>query len=275
MPSTPSSTPALPRAARLFAGRSLGVGVRRLPFDAPWDWLGAGWRDITAVPQVSLAYGAVFALLSLALTLGLMTFGLQSLVLALAGGFLLIGPLFAVGLYEASRRLELGLPVRFGELWWAAERAPGQLGFFGAILAFAYFVWIELALLLFMLFLGSTVWPPPSQFLNLLLFTPAGLALLVVGTLLGGMLALLVFAISVVSIPLLMTRRIDAVTAMRASVAAVLENPKAMLLWAALIAAFVAIGIATLFLGLVVVFPLVGHATWHAYRAVIADAATG
>ncbi|KAB2913364.1 MAG: DUF2189 domain-containing protein [Hyphomicrobiaceae bacterium] len=243
------------------------ISLERVPFDAPWDWLAAGWRDMWAIPGISLAYGAVFALLSIALTFGLMEFGLQSLILALGGGFLLIGPLFAVGLYEASRRLEIGAPVSMGEIVSAGFRAPGQLGFFGAVLAFVFFVWVQLAFLLFMLFMGATGLPPPSEFVPALLFTPRGLGLLVVGTIVGGILAATVFAMSAISVPLLMTRRIDAVTAIRTSFTAVIENPKPMLLWAALIAAFTLLGIATLFVGLVVVFPLVGHATWHAFRS--------
>ncbi len=253
------------RAASAIAG----VTVEQVPFDAPWSWLASGWRDMWAVPRVSLAYGVLFALLSLALTLGLTVAGLQSLVLALAGGFLLIGPIAAVGLYEASRRLEAGRSVELGAVVRAGLDAPGQLGFFGAILAFAFFVWLQLALLLFMLFLGSSGLPPPSEFVPTLLFTLRGLGLLVTGTAVGCVLAFAVFSISVISVPLLMTRRADAVTAIASSLAAVLLNPKPMALWAALIAGFVVLGIATLYVGLIFAFPLIGHATWHAYRDLV------
>ena len=93
-----------------------GVAVCQVPFDAPWAWLAAGWRDLWAAPQVSLTYGAVFAIVSAALAVGLMVGGLESLILALGGGFLLIGPVAAVGLYETSRRLERGERVRFGDI---------------------------------------------------------------------------------------------------------------------------------------------------------------
>ena len=166
-----------------------GVTVEQVPFDAPWSWLSAGWRDMWAVPHVSLAYGVVFAALSIGLTLGLLLTGLPSLVLALAGGFLLIGPIAAVGLYEASHRLEAGRGVELGEVVRAGLRAPGQLGFFGAILAFLFFVWLQLAFLLFMLFLGSRGLPPPSEFVPTLLFTAHGLGLLVAGTAVGSLLA--------------------------------------------------------------------------------------
>ena len=248
-----------------------GVRIRRVPFDAPWAWLAAGWRDMWIVPHISLTYGALFAALAAALVLGLTVSGLESVILALGGGFLLIGPVAAVGLYETSRRLQNGDRITIAAVLKSALAAPGQLGFFGAILAFSYVVWVQVASLLFMLFFGSRPWPPASDFLPTLLFTPHGLGLLVVGTIVGGILAALVFAISVVSVPLLMTRRIDAVSAISASLTAVLINPKPMALWAGLIASFMALGIATMFAGLVVVFPLVGHATWHAFRDVVGE----
>jgi uncharacterized membrane protein len=247
------------------------VAVERVPFDAPWAWLAAGWRDMWTVPHISLAYGAAFALVSAALAMGMMVSGLESLILALCGGFLLVGPVAAVGLYQTSRRLEQGESVNFGDVSSSVLHAPGQLGFFGAILTFVYFVWLQLASLLFMLYFGSKPLPPASEFIPTLLFTPHGLGLLVAGTIVGGVLAALVFAISVISVPLLMARRIDAVTAISASLRTVAQNPKPMALWAGLIAGFMGLGIVTMFVGLVVVFPLIGHATWHAYRALVRE----
>jgi uncharacterized membrane protein len=264
-------------AQRLEAGAAavplpqIGVKVEQVAFDAPWNWLAAGWRDLWTVPRISLLYGVVFAALAAGLTLGLMVAGFASLILALAGGFLLIGPVAAVGLYEVSRRLENGERVALRDVVAVWLKALGQLAFFGAILAFVYFVWVELAFLLFMLFLGAKPLPPPSEFVPTLLFTAHGLGLLVTGTIVGGALAALTFAISVISVPLLMTRRIDAVTAIAGSLKAVALNPKPMALWAALIAGFMALGLATLFVGLAVAFPLIGHATWHAFRDVVRE----
>jgi uncharacterized membrane protein len=248
-----------------------GVAVRRVAFDAPWAWLAAGWRDMWTVPIISLTYGALFAAIAAGLVVGLMVGGLEALILALGGGFLLIGPIAAVGLYETSRRLENGERVTFGGVLTSARAAPGQLGFFGAILAFCYFIWLQLASLLFMLFFGGHGLPPASDFVPTLLFAPHGLGLLVSGTIVGGILATVVFSISVVSVPLLLTRRIDAVSAILASLQAVRVNWQPMALWAALIAGFMALGIATVFVGLVVMFPLIGHATWHAYRDVVVE----
>ena len=249
--------------------RPAAGGIAEVAFDAPWAWLAAGWRDMWSAPHISLLYGGVFTALSLALTLGLLAGGAASLILALAGGFLLVGPAAAVGLYEVSRRLEYGQSLRLAEVLSEGLKAPGQLGFFGVILAFVYFVWVQLALLLFMLFFGGQILPPASAFVAALLLTNHGLGLLVTGTVVGGLLAAIVFAISVVSVPLLMTQRVDAVTAIATSVTAVWRNPKPMALWAGLIAGFMALGLASLLVGLVIVFPLIGHATWHAFRDVV------
>jgi uncharacterized membrane protein len=245
--------------------------IERVALDAPWTWLAAGWRDLWAAPRVGLFYGGVLAGLAVALTYGLMLAGYESLILALAGGFLLIAPIAAIGLYETSRRLEAGESVDVGVILARSLRSPGQLAFFGGILAFVYVLWLQIAFLLFMLFMGGKALPPADQFIPTLLFTAHGLGLLVTGTLVGAVLAFIIFVVSAIAPPLMMTRRIDAVSAIRASIAAVRLNPKPMLLWAALIAGFMALGIATLYVGLVVAFPLIGHATWHAFRDLIRE----
>jgi uncharacterized membrane protein len=200
--------------------------------------------------------------------------GLESLIPVLAGGFLLIAPLLAVGLYEKSRALAANEYVSFGSTLTAAWRAIGRLSPFAAALLIIYLVWVRLAFLLFSLFLGTSGLPPAHEFMPTLLFTAQGLGLLVVGTAIGAVLAAIVFAISAISIPMLMDRNIDAVTAMVRSAKAVIDNPRPMGLWAILIAGFMALGIATMGLGLVLAFPLIGHATWHAYRDFVSPAAT-
>ncbi len=247
-----------------------GIAIRTVQMDAPWDWLSAGWSDLWTYPRVSLAYGGVFAFLAIAMFIGMTLAGLQALILALAGGFLLVGPAIAVAIYEISRRIETGEPVTIRNTLTAGGKAPGQLSFLGAVLAFFYFVWIETALLLFMLFMGGNAsFPPASQFIATLLFEPHGLGLLVVGTFVGAILAATVFAMSVVSVPLLLTHRIDTISAVYVSLEAVKQNVRAMALWAALIAAVTAVGLITCFVGLVFAFPLLGHASWHAFRDVI------
>jgi uncharacterized membrane protein len=249
----------------------LGVTVRRVPLDAPWDWIGRGWRDLCTVPFVSLAYGAVFSLAAWVLLIGLSLFDAVTLIPVLAGGFMLVGPLFAAGLYEASRRLEMGERITLRQAVAAGLQAPARLGFFGVVLFFAFFVWVELAFLLLMFFLGlgGAALPPPSEFGHALLFTNTGLGLLLTGTLTGAVLALIVFSISAITPPLLMVKEVDAVTAMATSVRTVRVNTGPMLLWGALIAGLMVFGFLTLFLGLVVAFPLVSHASWHAFRDLV------
>jgi uncharacterized membrane protein len=240
--------------------------IRQVPLDAPYGWLVAGWRDMWRVPGVSLAYGAVFAVVGLLLTVGLTQVGLLSLILVLAAGFVLIGPMLAAGLYETSRRLEKGEPVSLASTLRASFFGRTQLAYMGLLLMLIYLAWIEIALLLFMLFLGPQPMPPLDVFVSNLLLTPRGLGLLIVGTAVGVTLAATVFAISAVSVPLLMVKPVDVVTAATISVGVCRKNPRAMALWAALIVGAMLLGFVTLFSGLVITFPLIGHATWHAFR---------
>ena len=245
------------------------IRVRTIPTRAPFEWLAAGWKDLWSAPGIGLAYGVTFAILACAITAALQHFGKQSLILALGGGFLLIGPLVAVGLYEASRRLESGEPVTLAAVLQGSNRAPFQLACFGAILALAYALWLQLAFMLFALFMGGRELPSASEFVPQLLFTSHGLGLLVVGTTVGGVIAGLVFTVSAISVPLMMMRQIDVVSAMAASAEAVVLNLKPMALWAALVASIIMLGISTLCVGLVIAFPLIGHASWHAFRSLV------
>lgn len=242
--------------------------VSKIPLEAPWKWLASGWKDMVRAPQVSIAYGVVFTAISLFVFAGLYLFGWTSLLLPLIGGFLLVGPFMAVGLYETSRRLEEGEEVNASQVMKIGAESPGQLAYMGIFLLIIYFVWMEIALLLFMLFLG----PQSLQLANIvptLLFTWNGLGLLIIGTAAGALLATFVFAVTAVSIPLLMRRRVDFVTASLTSVQAVASNPAPMALWAVLIAGMMALASATMFLGMIIVFPLIGHATWHAYKDIL------
>lgn len=243
-----------------------------LTLDDPWRWMSAGWRDMWAMPGISLFYGVLFATISLLLALSLFLVELSSIVLPLAAGFMLVGPLFAVGLYEASRRLESGEALNLKDVLLVKTASPAQLAFLGALLMLALLAWMRIASLLFALFFGLEGFPPLPDFLPTLVFSPYGLGLLVVGTGVGAVIAFAVFAVSALSVPMLMHRDVDAISAVLASVRVVRENPGPMLLWAWIIAVVMAVGMATFFVGMVLAFPLVGHATWHAYRATISDA---
>lgn len=256
-------------------GAPAALSVRKVSFDAPWEWLAAGWRDLWAQPAISLSYGAAFAALTGLLLYGISATAWQAAVMALAGGILIIAPLLALGLYEISRRRETGEPVTMAAIVGVKPRSALQLAYVGFALLFLFGMWLRIAFILFAVFFGSFALPPIERFVPELLFSAHGLGMLVVGTIVGAALAAVAYMISAVSVPLLMEHRSDAITAMGLSGRAVVENPHAMALLAALIAGAMACGIATLLLGLVVAFPLIGHATWHAYRALISEAGPG
>ncbi len=243
--------------------------IRRVEFDAPWRWLAEGWNGLWSAPRISLTYEAAFSTAAYLLTLGLMNAGALPLILPLAGMFLLLGPLLAVGLYEISRKRESGEAATFAGIAQAAWTARRRLALFGMLLLIINLTWILVALLLFMLFFGEADIPPMDEFMPALLFTPHGVGLLVAGTVAGGILAAITYAVSAISVPMILDRKIDSITAAAVSVRAVLTNPAAMALWAALIAGLSVLGLITLFVGLAIAFPLIGHATWHAYRALL------
>jgi uncharacterized membrane protein len=244
--------------------------VLRAPtMDDPWNWLVAGWRDMWRKPALSLGYGAAFVVLGLLITVGFWLAGLESIVPALGAGFTLMGPVLALGLYEMSRRYESGEPVYLRDVIAVPLPAPTQIAFLAYTLMFLYLVWMRLATLNYALFTHGD-YTPLAEFMRFALTSEAGLTMVAVGTAIGGALALIAFAISAISVPILLRHDVDVLTAMGLSIKTVVSHPGPMLLWAWLIALLTALGIATLFLGLIIVFPLIGHATWHAYRTIVA-----
>lgn len=240
--------------------------IGRVAIDAPWTWLAAGWRDLWSAPAISLTYGAAFAVAAYAFVFQLTRVHALPLMLPLAGGFMLIGPLLAAGLYEISRRRERGETASLRDIALAVKQSGGQFAFFGVLLLLLYFFWMQIASLMFMLFFGNADIPPVEDFVPALLFTHHGLAFLLTGTAVGAVFAFVAFGASVIAAPLLFDRRVDAVTAIGASLKAVNMNRPAMILWAALIVGLIAMGFVALFAGLAIAFPLIGHATWRAYR---------
>lgn len=243
--------------------------IRPISGEQPWSWLAAGWRDMTRRPAVSLGYGVAFVLACYGIAALLAYLDLVVLLLPVAAGLVFVGPLMAVGLYEMSRRIEKGEPIRVWAIALVRTQAPAQITFMGLILAFFILAWVRLATLLFALFFGAST-PPLPELLGEVLFTFYGLSFLGLGTAIGAGLAFAAFAISAVSIPRLLVQNTDVASAIMTSINAVRANFWPMLLWAWLIGLMTAFGVATLGLGLVVTFPLIGHATWHAYRATVA-----
>lgn len=239
--------------------------------EEPFKWLLAGWRDFRRSVGVSLGYGLIFVAAGLALTLGLYAAGLVYLIAPLIAGFLLVGPALTVGLYAISRDLEAGLRPSLPRALTAWRANPGRLIGLGLMLVLFLIVWIRLAVLTFAISFPYEKLSVPEM-ASATLFTTQGNIFLLLGTAIGGVMATLVFVASVVSLPMLLDRDVDILQAVVTSVVAVLSNVRTMALWAALIVVFTAAGLLTAYIGLAVTLPLIGHASWHAYRAVIRPA---
>lgn len=243
--------------------------IRRVPVDRPWVWLVAGWRDLRANPALALACGLVPVIAGWVGATLLVWLDLPYLVLPLGAGFFFVGPFLAVGLYEISRRHEARLPLDGAAVFGAWRRNPDQLALMGALLLFIHLVWMRIAQLLFALFEWRAL-PSWDRFADLVWFSSRSLPFLATGIVCGAALAAIVFAIGAFSIPYLLDRReANLFEAIATSVAAVRLNPQPMALWAGLIVFLVAAGLVPGLIGLAVVVPLVGHATWHAYRDIV------
>lgn len=248
--------------------------VRRVSGDRPWIWLAGGWEDMLRTGGVSFAWAALFVAVGAALIGGAALLGIYEAILPLAAGFPLLAPVLVIGLYEVSRRIEAGEKVTFETPLLALGRNAGQLGVMGFVLGFVFLAWMRIATLLFAWFFGTGTFTG-ADFVNQVVLSGANALFLVIGSAIGAVLALVVFAISAVSLPMLLDReRENAFTAIATSVAAARANPRAMLLWAFLIVCFTGAGLLLGLVGLVLTLPLVAHATWHAYRDLVArDAA--
>lgn len=240
--------------------------VRQVEASRPLVWLRMGWDEMRANMGASLSYGLIFAVIGY-LILGYAT-NLPYLFTAAISGFFLVGPLAAAGLYEISRRHERGEPAGLVDSIKGLRRHGDHLLYYGAFLAFVLLGWERLSAILFALFYHGVPPDLASFFQDVFLsgnYVHFVVSYLVVGAALAGV----VFALSVVSVPMLMDRDSDMVTAMMTSARAVGFNLGAMALWAALIVVLIGLGFATMMIGMVLLLPLVGHATWHAYRDLV------
>lgn len=247
------------------ADRPIRFTVAKLKPDGPWRWLMLGWRDMTASPGASIGYGVLVVAVSMVLAGGLYLAGQLHLLLPLAAGFTFVAPLLAVGLYRVSRRREAGLPVSLADTLSAWRGNSAQMISIGLMLMLFLLAWVRIATLLFALFFGTM---PPSWegFVDSVLLSVQGIPFLIAGTAVGAALAAVVFACTFISLPMLVDRDVGVLTALATSVRATLKNWAVLLSWAGIIALFTAAGVVTLFVGLAVVIPLLGHATWHAYK---------
>jgi uncharacterized membrane protein len=240
---------------------------RHLPAQAALDWLRAGWRDMLVQPGLSVAYGVTVFVVTALLLWMLVASGQDYILFPAIAGYMIVAPVLAIGLYEKSRALEGGGHLTLRTMLLVRPRAGAQVFFTGLLLCLLMLLWMRAAVLLYALFFGVRPFPGLGGIIGLLLTSPMGWAMLIVGTLIGGLFAAFAFGISVFSIPMLLDRRMDALTAMGTSMAMVWNNLTPMIAWGAIVLVLFVASAVTGFLGFIVIFPLLGHATWHAYRA--------
>lgn len=259
MPTIPPVVPALPRH---------NPYARGLPANIAFSWLKAGWRDLMTDPVPSLLYGLFVFLLSALTVFGLAILEWDYALFPVTAGFLIFGPALAIGLYEKSRAIEEGRQITFRTMLAPRPRSGGQMLFIGALLCTLMLLWNRAAVIVWALFFGLRPFPGLDHIALVLFGTPHGLVMLAIGTAIGGLFAGFAFAISVFSIPMLLDRRMDALTAMGTSWALVWNNLPALMVWGAMVLGLFLLAVATGLLGMIIVFPLLGHASWHAYNAV-------
>lgn len=245
--------------------------MKRLPAGIGFRWLGAGWRDLWQNPGPSLAYGFGIFALSLAFVGVLFFLGRDYVLFPALGGFMIVAPFLALGLYEKSRRLDQGRKAGLRDMLAVRPRNGTQIFFTGLLLCCLLLLWTRAAVLLWALFFGVTPFPGLDHVIAVLFATPYGWTMLAVGTAIGGLFAAFAFSISVFAVPMLLDRDVDALTAMGTSMALVWNNLLPMIVWGMIVLTLFAVCVATGFAALIILFPLLGHATWHAYKAVAAE----
>lgn len=258
----PKIVPPLPRENRR---------ARNLPWRTAVDWLRAGWSDMWTNPLPSLLYGFGVFVISAGIVWFLFRNELDYALFPALAGFMVVGPLIANGLYEKSRRLEEGKHTSFAAMVFVRPRSNYQALFMGVLLLGLFLLWMRTAVLLYALFFGIVPFLGTDEILPMLFLTPTGWALLLVGSAVGALFAAFSFSISVFAVPMLLQEKTDALSALGISMAMVWSNLTVMLAWGAIVLILFLLSVGTGFLGLIIVFPVLGHATWHAYRALRED----
>ena len=258
-PVMPDSPPSKPESA---------YKIRTVTVSSPFIWLKKGTQDFFATRCRGALYGLLFACMGLMLVFVYET--RWQLTMGLTAGFFLLGPFVCAGLYELSRQREHGHITNLFDSMVCWKRNIGSIAFFAVILTFCMIVWARVSVVIFALF-SHTDFPTLQGMLRQII-SPDNLEFLAIWTVAGFVFASLVFAISVVAVPLMLDRRADTMSAIFTSVRALWANIVPLYLWAALIVLLIGIGLALSYIGLMLTAPVIGHATWHAYRDLVAEA---
>lgn len=246
------------------------LNVRRITPTDLKEALAKGFEDFWAMPSHLVFLGLIYPIVGVCLAALTFSSNALPLLYPLASGFALVGPFAAIGLYAISRRREQGLPVSWQDAF-DVLRSPSipSIAGLGFILLVIFLAWLTTARLLYESLFGYAAPASYGQFLGQVLNTPEGIRLIVLGNAIGFVFAVVVLSISVISFPLLLDRDVGVAVAVYTSVKAVAMNPLTMALWGLIVAAALLIGSIPLFVGLAIVMPVLGHATWHLYRRVV------
>jgi len=231
-------------------------------------YLAAGWRDFKSAGVTSLAYGAIFVIAGLVMTVGMYFGGWEYLIAPSIEGFLLVGPSLTVGFYAISKKMEVGESPTFIGALNAWRVNMGSLLAMGLAQLCFLVIWLRISVLIFAINFPYVTMDLKSM-LNVIFFTFEGYVFLATGTVFGAGLALVAFMTGVVSLPLLLDRKVDLVQALVTSVVAVIVNFRVMMVWAVIVVVVTGVGLVAGLVGLAVTLPLIGHANWHAYRGLI------
>src|SRR6516162_601174 len=249
----------------------LQLGVRRISTSDLYYALSRGYEDFAAFPSHALFLCVIYPLVGILLIgLTFVTLSLLPLAIPIAAGFALVGPVAAIGLYELSRRREAVLdssPIHAFDV--LHSPSLGAVIALGVLLMAIFLIWLVVAEALYVVSFGYAAPASIEQFITDLLTTPRGWALIIVRWGIGFLFAALVLSISAISFPLLLDREVGAVAAMQTSLRVMAANPLPMALWGLIVAALLVIGSIPFFVGLAVVMPVLGHATWHLYRRTV------
>lgn len=251
---------------------SLLPDVNTIGLGAPFRWLAAGWKDFTRAMGPCLVYGALMVAASVGLTAALYQAGAIRFLFVVAAGFMLVAPILAMGLYQTGRTLERGERPRIGDILFVRSALRQDLFVLGFALFLVYSVWVEMAHLVYGLSTHKFHKTLPAL-VNFMLFDPEGHNMVMTGTVIGGVIAFLAFSLIVVSAPMMLSTRANVFVATLTSLRTVARNFLPMLLWGLMIVVLTVLGIATGFLGLIVTFPVIGLASWHAYRDLVPSSA--
>ena len=264
-PDTSEARQAEAIADRVKAQTAQPVQLQPLRLADPYRWLMRGLDDVRAAPGIAVFYGVCFWVM--AVVLGWVFRTRPEYTMSMASGCLLLGPFLAMGLYDTSRRREAGLKPQLSESLTCWDSHMGSMGMLVLVLVVLELLWGRASLVVFAVFFNTGM--PSTTGVLQAIFNPDNIEFVLVYLMVGGIFALLVYSTAVVSIPMILDRDTDAISAAITSIRVVFANPITMLWWGFLITLLIAIGLATWGVGLIIIGPLLGHASWHAYRGAV------